>query len=441
MSNTPISIGWNSRLTFILAAAGSAIGLGNIWKFPYITGENGGGAFVFIYLICIAMIGLPVLMAEILIGRSARRNPVNATLQLARKSDLSKAWMLIGILGAITGLLVMSFYSVVAGWVMHYIIESASGNLNSISASAATQHFKEALHLNKELQLGWHTAFTLLTVAVVAAGVKNGLGNAARFLMPVLFLLLITLLIYSMNVGDFKQAVDFLFIPDFSKLNSQSVIKALGHAFFTLSIGMGTMMAYGAYMPANASIAKTAIAIVALDTLVALIAGAAIFPLVFAHGITPGAGPELIFISLPIAFGDMPFGQVFGCLFFVLILIAAWTSSISLIEPAVAWLCENTRLSRLLSTGIIGLIVWLGGVMCIYIDGVFGALDYTSSNILLPLGGLLVAIFVGWKIKRKIAKTELSDLGYNTFNLWYATLRVFSPIGILLVFAFSIGLI
>lgn len=429
---------WDSRWTFILAAAGSAIGLGNIWKFPYITGENGGGAFVFIYLLCIAVIGLPILMAEIVVGRHARLNPINATLQIARQSDASKAWALIGVIGAITGLMLMSFYSVVAGWIMQYIIEAGIGHFTNISAATADQHFTTSLSNNKPLQLGWHTAFTLLTLAVVATGVKKGLGNAVRILMPLLFLLLIVLLIYSMKVGNFKAAIDFLFVPDFSKLTGQSVLKALGHAFFTLSVGMGVMIAYGAYMPANTSIAKTALTIIFLDTAVALMAGLAIFSLVFANGIAPSAGPELIFISLPVAFGSMPFGQFFGCVFFILIFIAAWTSAISLIEPSVAWITENTRLSRLVSTGIIGLIIWFGGLACIYIDDAFNTLEYTASNILLPLGGLLVTLFVGWKMKRKIAKTELSDLNYYTFNLWYAVLRVFSPIGILIIFAYNV---
>lgn len=434
-------ISWNSRWTFIMAAAGSAIGLGNIWKFPYITGENGGGAFVLVYLLCIAIIGLPVLMAETLMGRHSRRNPISAMSRLASESDTSKAWVVIGLMGTLAGILIMSFYSVVAGWVMDYIVESARGSFVMATQNQVTAYFESGLTGNPKLQLAWHTAFVLMTVAVVAAGVTKGLGNAVRFMMPLLAILLVILLGYSISVGNVAEAARFLFSPDFSRLSAEGVLKAMGHSFFTLSIGMGAIMAYGSYMPAKVSIARTAITIVLLDTVFALMAGMAIFPLVFAHGIEPGSGPGLMFISLPMAFGGMPFGTFFACLFFILVLIAAWTSSISLIEPAVAWISENTRISRYISAGIIGLITWLGGVACIYREGVFGQLDMLASNIMLPLGGLLMAIFVGWIMKRKIAKKELEDLSYNQFNLWYATLRVFTPIGIVVVFAYSVGLL
>ena len=429
---------WNSRWTFIMAAAGSAIGLGNIWKFPYIAGENGGGAFVLIYLACIAIVGLPILICEILMGRHSRSNPINATLRLSRESNITKAWAIIGIMGTIAGMIIMSFYSVVAGWVLDYVVESAQGSFLMATSDQITSHFEKGLLGNQELQLAWHSAFTLLTAAVVAAGVTKGLGNAVRIMMPLLAILLTILLFYSLSVGDVSSSLHFLFTPDFSRLNEESVLKAMGHSFFTLSLGMGAMMAYGSYMPANTPIVRTAIAIVFLDTLFALMAGMAIFPLVFANGIAPSSGPGLMFISLPVAFSGMPFGTFFGTLFFVLVLIAAWTSSISLIEPAVAWLSENTRVSRYVSTGLVCLITWGGGVACIYKAGVFDFLDMLSSNILLPLGGLLMAIFVGWMMKKKIAKKELDDLSYNQFNLWYGTLRVFTPIGVMIVFAYSL---
>lgn len=432
-------IGWNSRWTFIMAATGSAVGLGNIWKFPYITGENGGGAFVLVYLLCIAIVGVPVLISEILIGRHGRSNPVNATMNLARASDTTKAWAIIGIMGAVAGLMVMSFYSVVAGWVLDYIVASAKGTFTGASAETVGQYF-DTLQADKQLQLTWHTGFALLTVAVVAAGVTRGLGNAVRILMPLLFVLLITLLGYSYSQGDFSKGFHFLFDADFSKLTGESVLIAMGHAFFTLSVGMGAIMAYGSYMPSNASIAKTALTITFLDTLIALVAGLAIFPLVFANGIEPGKGAGLMFVSLPIAFGAIPGGLIFGTLFFVLVGIAAWSSSISLIEPAVAWLDENFKVNRAISAVAIGLVFWGGGLACIYQEGVFDMMDHISSNIMLPLGGLLTAIFAGWFLKRKIAKTELKDLSYTQFNIWYATTRVFTPIGIIVVFAHSLGL-
>lgn len=432
---------WTSRWTFIMAATGSAVGLGNIWKFPYITGENGGGAFVLVYLLCIAIVGVPVLMAEILMGREGRSSPINSMVALARASDTSKAWAFIGIWGTIAGLMIMCFYSVVAGWVLDYLVESAKGTFVGMAPEQVAAHFEAGLLANKPLQLLWHTVFTLLTIGVVAAGVTRGLGTAVEIMMPMLFLLLLILLGYSITNGDFYRAAHFLFTPDFSKLTGESVLVAMGQSFFTLSIGMGAMMAYGSYMPANTSITQTAFAVVFFDTLVALMAGLAIFPLVFANGIEPGQGPGLIFVSLPIAFGNMQGGVFFGSLFFILLTLAAWTSSISLIEPAAAWIDENFRISRAAATGLIGFLVWVGGAACIYIDGLFDQMDHIASNIMLPLGGLMIAIFVGWFMKRKLVKNQLGELGYYTFNTWYAVLRVFTPIGVLAVFLYKLGIL
>ena len=439
MSETQQHVGWTSRWTFIMAATGSAVGLGNIWKFPYIAGENGGGAFVLVYLLCIALVGLPVLITEILLGRAGRSNPVDAMIKHARASDVSKAWGLVGVMGIIAGLMVMSFYSVVAGWVLDYIFESADGAFVGKDAAAIGQYFETTLLDNHILQLSWHSVFTLLTMAVIAAGVNRGLGNAVRILMPMLFVLLLVLLGYSYQHGDFMAGVHFLFDVDFSKLSGESVLIAMGHAFFTLSIGLGSIMVYGSYMPDNASIPRTAVTVAFLDTLIALVAGLAIFPLVFAHGIEPGAGPGLMFVSLPIAFGAMPGGAVFGAMFFVLVAIAAWSSAISLVEPAVAWICENTKVPRPAAAALIGAVVWTGGAACIFVDGVFDKMDFIASNILLPLGGLAMAIFATWVMKRKIAKTQLKELSYNQFNLWYAVTRVFTPIGVIVVFLNAIG--
>ena len=433
-------VGWSSRWTFVMAATGSAVGLGNIWKFPYITGENGGGAFVLMYLLCIAIVGIPVLIAEILLGRQARSNPINGMINLARESDTTKAWAFIGIMGTLAGLFIMSFYSVVAGWVLDYIIEAAQGSFTGTTAEQAGAYFESALLGNKKLQLSWHSVFTLLTVVVVAAGVTRGLGNAVRILMPILFVLLLVLLGYSYSQGNFSAGFNFLFDFDFSKLTGEALLIAMGHAFFTLSLGMGAIMVYGSYMPDNASIVSTAITVAFLDTLIALVAGMAIFPRVFANSIEPSAGPGLRFVSLPIAFGNMPGGVLFGTLFFILVGIAAWSSSISLIEPAVAWLDENFDMNRAVCAGIVGVIVWLGGFACIYVEGFFDKLDHLASNIMLPLGGLLMAIFAGWIMKRKLAKNQLSGLSYNQFNTWYAVLRVFTPIGVIVVFAHSLGL-
>lgn len=428
---------WTSRWTFVMAATGSAVGLGNIWKFPYIAGENGGGAFVLLYLACIAIIGLPVLMAETLLGKNGQSNPIDAMRKAARQSDVSKWWTGIGIMGALTGIIILAFYSVVGGWILNYVMEAAQGSFNGIDNEAITSHFS-SLRSNEPLQLLWLSLFIALSVGVVAAGIIKGIGLAVRTMMPLLALLLLALLVYSYQEGNFSQAFHFLFDADFSKLTGTSVLIALGHAMFTLSLGMGAIMAYGAYMPANASIVKTSIAIVSLDTIISLISALIVFSLVFANDIEPGEGPGLMFLSLPIAFGQMTGGIIFATVFFVLVTIAAWSSAISLLEPSVAWIDEHTPIGRIPATIAIGLIAWVGGIACVYSGDVFGTLDFLASNILLPLGALLIAIFVGWKLKRKVAKTLLADLSFNQFNLWYAILRVFTPLGIIAVFVYGL---
>lgn len=430
---------WHSRWTFIMAATGSAVGLGNIWKFPYIAGENGGGAFVLIYFLCIFVIGVPLLIAETLIGRHGNSNPVDAMKKTARDSDVTKFWAILGVMGALAGLMIMAFYSVVAGWVMDYTQAMARGIFMNADAATAKNYLDNVLMADKERQLIWHTAFTLITVAVLAGGVIKGLGNSVRILMPLLFILLFVSLGYSFQAGDFARGFDFLFTPDFSKVTPQIVLMAMGQAFFTLSLGMGAIMTYGSYMPQGSSIVSTAFIIAFLDTLVAITAGMTVFPLVFAHGIAPSEGAGLMFLSLPLAFGNMSGGVIFGTVFFLLITIAAWSSSISLIEPALAWVSENTPINRALCTFMLGCVVWAGGAACIYIDGIFDQLDNITSNFMLPIGGLLVAIFAGWIMKRKIAKTQLKELSFIQFNLWYACIRVFTPLGVIAVILYSFG--
>ncbi|TNF36606.1 MAG: sodium-dependent transporter [Gammaproteobacteria bacterium] len=443
--------GWASRWIFILAATGSAVGLGNIWKFPYITGEYGGGAFVLVYLACILVVGIPVMMAEVMLGRRGRRNPISSMEALAKEAGAPAAWSLIGWAGMLAGLMILSFYSVVAGWVLDYILRMADGSLTGASSENVTQAFTGLLTNRNEL-LGWHTAFILMTVAIVAGGVSKGLGNAARILMPLLFVLLLLLLGYSLASGDATRAFHFMFDFNASKLSGEAVLVALGHAFFTLSLGMGAMLAYGSYMPGKASIGGTVLMIAFLDTLIALIAGMAIFPLVFAHGLEPGSGPGLMFMSLPTAFGNMPGGGLFGTLFFILVGIAALTSAISLIEPGVAWLNETWHVKRLRASILLGLVGWLGGVACIFsnnwletgpTDGwyVFETLDFVASNVMLPLGGLLIALFAGWAMKAPSVREELRDLHPALYGAWRVVIRFIAPIGIAVVFLNSTGLL
>jgi NSS family neurotransmitter:Na+ symporter len=433
------NVTWKSRWTFILAATGSAVGLGNIWKFPYITGEYGGGAFVLVYLGCILVIGIPVMIAEIMVGRSGRSDPVHSMSKMGKSAGRSGNWGAVGALGILAGLMIMMFYSVVAGWALDYVAQSINGSYYQASTASIEQNFSQLLN-NPSEQLLWHSIFCLITGSIVAVGVTNGIGKSVNILMPILFGFLLLLLGYSWFNGDFSAGLHFMFDTDFSKLTSEAVLVAMGHAFFTLSLGMGAIMAYGAYFPGKASIGKTVLTIAALDTVIALVAGMAMFPLVFANGLTPGQGPGLMFVTLPIAFSNMVGGQFFGTIFFALVSIAALSSSISLIEPGVAWL-EKYGIKRPISTFSFTGIAWLGGIACIYYGDVFDALDYLTANIMLPLGGLMIAIFVGRALPRNTVTKEAGMGSGILFKSWWFVLRYFAPVGIILVFLNSLKLI
>lgn len=445
---------WSSRLAFILAATGSAVGLGNIWKFPYVTGENGGGAFVLVYLLCIAIIGIPIMMAEVMIGRRGGHSPVNSIKAIARRDGLNPAWKLVGAVGILAGFLILSFYSVIGGWAISYVGTTASGQLSGQTADAVGAIFSGLLS-NPGTLLLWHTVFMALVMLVVAKGVRSGLERAVSILMPALFVLLLIVVGYAMTTGHFGEAAAFLFQPDFSKLTTSGVLVALGHAFFTLSLGMAVMMAYGSYLPKKISIAKTSITVSVIDTGVALLAGLAIFPIVFANGLEPGAGPGLIFQTLPLAFGQMPLGSLFGTLFFVLLIFAAWTSGISLLEPIVEWLEEQRGMNRTVSTLGAGVVCWALGIASILslnlwadfaplgfipmLEGktIFDLLDFFTANILLPLGGLLVALMAGWVMSKPAMEKELA-LSPGTFNLWFVTVRFITPIAVGVVFIYNL---
>lgn len=445
---------WSSRMAFILAATGSAVGLGNIWKFPYITGENGGGAFVMVYLVCIAAVGIPIMMAEVLIGRRGGRSPINSMRLINQRDGLSPAWRVVAAVGVLAAFLILSFYSVIGGWAISYVGTAASGDLAGQSADAINGIFSDLLADPGRLLL-WHSVFMALVMVVVIRGVKSGLERAVSILMPALFVLLLILVGYAMTSGHFGQAVSFLFAPDFSKLTTAGVLVALGHAFFTLSLGMGVMMAYGSYLPKGVSIARTSIVVSIVDTVVALLAGLAIFPIVFANGLEPGAGPGLIFQTLPVAFSQMPLGSLFGTLFFVLLIFAAWTSGISLLEPLVEWLEEQKGLNRTVSTLGAGLACWALGIVSILslnlwsdvtplgsfamFEGktLFDLLDFLTANILLPLGGLLVAVYVGWFMSRQALRKELS-LSDGQFRVWYGVLKYVTPLAVLAVFIYNL---
>ena len=442
---------WKNRWTFILATAGSAIGLGNIWKLPYMIGVNGGSAFVLVFIACIFFVGIPLMMTEILLGRRAQKNPFNGMQQLAQEAHASHLWKYLGGMGMLTGLLILGFYSVIGGWVLAYVIEAASGSFSQITASQSSTNF-DALLASPMILLGWHTLFMCMTMGVVARGVNSGLEKANNILIPALFAILLVLLGYSMSVGDMQAAYTFMFTPDFSKITPVAVLSALGHAFFSLSLGMGAVMVYGSYLQRNVSIARTTIYIALADTMLGLLVGLAIYSLVFANHLAPNAGPGLIFQTLPIAFGQMPGGSFIGMLFFMLVAFAAWTSAISLVEPAIAWIVENTQIKRTTSCLGLGVAVWLLGVAVVlsfnewkefkivFNLNIFDVLDKLTSTILLPLGGLLMAIFAGYVMNKSHVQDEL-NLNNSLFKLWRVANNFIAPIAILGVFLYLFGVI
>lgn len=439
---------WSSRLMFIFAVSGSAVGLGNIWRFPYLAGENGGGVFVLVYLGCIFLIGVPIMSAEIMLGRAGRQSPINTMKELARASDANPLWQIVGWMGALAGFMILSFYGVIAGWVISYIFQMGSGAFNGSDADSVTQAF-ESFKGNVWSVVGWHAVFMALTIFIAARGVGKGLETTVKYLMPALFFLLIVLVIYAaVTSGHFMEGVYFLFAFNVDKFHWGGVLSAMGQAFFTLSLGMGAIMAYGAYMPKGASIIGTATTIALLDTAVALMSALIIFALVFANGLESSAGPGLMFITLPLAFGQMAGGQIFGTVFFVLVTFAAITSSISLVEPAVAWVVEKLGTSRVIAAIAVGGLAWLVGLGSAFSTNIwadfhlvgdmtfFDTMDYISNNIILPVGGVLIALFAGWVLDKKIVEEQMSrDLVF--YPAWRILTRFVAPIAVSVVFVLS----
>lgn len=441
---------WQSRLGFVLAAVGSAVGLGNVWKFPYMIGQNGGSAFVLVYLLCILLIGFPILVAEWLIGRRGQKNPVNTMTEVALKEGQSASWGVVGAMGVLAAFLILSFYSIIGGWALKYIGSTATGAFTGLDGAATGAIFDTFLADFNGLLL-WHSLFMLATMAIVALGVSWGLELASKWLMPALFVILVFIVGYGAVYGDFAQAARYMFTPNWSLINADVVLAALGHAFFTLSLGMGIMLAYGSFLGREVNLLKTAGIVLGLDTFIAILAGLAIFPIVFGNQLTPSAGPGLIFISLPIAFGALPAGALIGGLFFVLLSFAALTSAISLLEPVVELLEERTRLKRIQATVIAGLVIWGVGIASIlsfnhWSDiklikgmGVFDTLDYLTSKFMLPLTGLAIIIFTGWFMRQEAVREDL-ELSVSGFKLWQILARFIAPVALLIVFLHGVGL-
>lgn len=434
---------WSSRWSFILATTGAAVGLGNIWKFPYMAGKNGGGVFVIIYLLCIAVVGIPLMIGEIWLGRCGRRNPVSTFSLLAHENKCSPYWQYVGWWGAATLLCILSFYSVIAGWSLAYLgyaIQGRFAGLTSLGVTRVWQTFQSSpLHL-----LFYHGAFMLLTLWVVARGVKKGIERASNLMMPMLLLILALLVIYASHMSGFHQGASFLLSISQWHITPSIIVEALGHAFFSLAIGVGCLLVYGAYLPQKTPIVSTTFIITAINLAVAILSGLAIFPIVFSYHLVPDVGAPLMFQTLPIAFAQMKGGHLLGALFFLLLLFAAWTSSISLLEPLVILLVERFKLTRLKAAILVGTVAWLLGIGSLLSFNAwktyllwhrwsfFGVIAGLSTNVMLPIGGILFAIFIGWKMPKKNMLAELK-LSPVAFWVWLSLLRFVAPIGILIV--------
>lgn len=436
---------WGSQRAFILAVTGAAVGLGNIWRFPYITGENGGAAFLLLYVAFVALLGLPVMMAEIMIGRAGRRSPMQSLLQLANQAGATPHWRWLGWFGGVTVFLILSFYSVVSGWSIEYLVESVNGDFVGSTPAEIGAGFDAFLADPLRMTFN-HTLFLLLTMSVVAAGVANGLEKLNNLMMPLLYLLLLVLVGYAATTDGFGTALAWLFRPDLSAVTPLVVMHAMGHAFFTLAVGACALMAYGAYMPDHQSLPRAAVAVAALDVTVALLAGIAIFSVVFSQGIDPGEGPGLMFVTLPIAFAELPWGQLWLGLFFLLLLMATWTSSINLAEPMVAGL-QGVGLKRGQAAALVGVAVWLVGLLSVFsfsslaevhwIAGMnfFELVTTVPTELFLPVGGLLIAIFAAWVMPRDIALRAL-DAGPAGYRVWRTVVRYVSiPLTLVVLFS------
>ena len=441
---------FGSKFGVIAAAAGSAVGLGNIWKFPYIAGVYGGAAFLFVYLGFILAIGIPVMLSELIIGRSSRRNAFGAFKVLAPGTH----WQYIGILGVSAAFLILSFYGVVAGWSVEYIIVSLENGFANKSPEEISTMYNAFISAPIKPVI-YQVIFMFATGAIVIIGIKKGIEKYTKILMPVLVFILLILCVKSLSLEGAKAGLNFLFKPDFSKLTGDGILSALGHAFFTLSLGMGTLITYGSYINRDNNLLNTVLNVTVADTAIAILAGVAIFPAVFAFGIEPSQGPGLIFITLPNVFHQMPGGAIFSFLFFVLLTVAALTSSISILEVVVAYFKEEFNLGRRASTILAVILITLLGIVCSLSMGVlspytlfglsfFDLMDWISANLLLPVGGLFIAIFIGWFFGRKKVQEEISKGGSLSGALlsgFMFLVKFIAPVAIAIVILNKIGLL
>ncbi len=434
---------WKTRMGFILAASGSAVGLGNVWKFPYITGQNGGGAFVLGYLICIALVGLPIMLAEFTVGRKTHLNPVGAFQQLKPGTP----WVGIGFMGVLAGFLILSFYGVVGGWTLAYVVKSLTHSMDQFTSPTEAGTFFSGFIANTGQVILYHALFMGLTMAIVIKGVHGGIEKACDILMPTLVIMLVILMIRALTLDGAMDGLKFYLYPDFSKITPQVVLVAMGQAFFSLSLGMGAMLTYGSYLPAKENLTSATLYVVLFDTLIALLVGMVIFPAVFAMGLEPTGGPGLVFSVLPAVFADMPFGWIASVIFFGLLAIAALTSAISLLEVVAAYFIDQKKWERKKAVLVMGGVIFALGIPSGLSEGLlkdfklfgmtfFENIDNIATNYLLPLGGMLTAIFVGWIWGTKPAHQEIErhETPFHWRAYWEFVIRYVAPVAVAIVF-------
>lgn len=448
--STSVHQNWSSRGAFLMACAGAAVGLGNVWRFPFVTGQGGGAAFVIVYLAFVFLIGVPIIMAEIAIGRMVHLSPVGTVRALVAQEGASRFWHAIGVMCLAVPFLGFTYYSVVAGWSVRYTVDALLGTFASVGPDESLSLFQGlvASPMTNVLLQGF---VIMATAVVVGSGLQNGIERATKIMMPSLLGILVLMIGYNVFQADIGQAFTFLFTPDFSKLTGTSVMIALGQAFFSVGVGVGFMMTYGAYLPAHVSVPGAAISVAAIDTIVALLAGLAIFPIVFSSGLSPSEGPGLVFITMPVAFGAMPFGQALGVLFFLLLFMAAFTSTLGMLEPMVSYMEERWRAGRILLACAAGMAIWIVGILPALSDNVFAGIrplsgvaglseksvfelfDFTTASLMIPINALLISLFAGWVVTSSRFEEELA-LGSDTaFRVWRSLIRYVAPIAVLVI--------
>jgi len=441
---------WSSRGAFLMASIGAAVGLGHIWRFPYIAGENGGGGFVLLSIGFVFLLGLPIMVGEMMIGHRGQQSAVGSINLLVKRRNRSPFWKIIGWLSIGIPLIGLSYYSVVAAWALDYLSLSITGSLATFTADTAQSNFE--LQIGQPIRQGLlHAAFIGMTVAVVARGLHGGIEIISKVMIPGLFAIMLLLVGYNLFQADFAQAFNFLFRPDFSKLDTQAVLMALGQALFSLAIGVGVLMTYSAYLPKQLSLTASAATICVGDTFVALLAGLAIFPIVFQYGLSPSEGPGLIFVTLPVAFAQMPGGMIFAALFFLLLFFAAYTTAVGMLEPMVSWLVERFNFRRRTMAVFAGFLTWLLGIVSVlsfstlsdlypldFITAMqgktfFDIVDFSIANILLPINALLLALFAGWSFDKVVVQQELGITSGPWLAYWRFAVRYLVPIALAMI--------